>query len=117
MKKNEVLKFGGKSIETPINPIRHARMDCGLTQQEMSDLLGIPKRTIEDWETGRRACPEYVERLIVDKLTATFKQPDHKVILEEILSMLESDLKHLKTQEAQKYVTNVISEIKDALNK
>lgn len=115
MKKNDVLKLGERNIEAPINPIRACRMDCGLTPQEMSDLLGIPKRTIEDWEAGRRACPDYVEKLVLDKLMTTFKQPDHKTILEEILSMLEGDLKHLKTDEAQKYVTNVISEIKDAL--
>ena len=73
MKKNDVLKLGGKNIEIPINPIRYARMDCGLTQQEMSDLLGIPKRTIEDWEAGRRNCPDYVEKLVLDKLNQLCK--------------------------------------------
>ena len=41
--------------------------------------------------------------------------PDYKTILEEILEMLESDLPHLKTDEAKKYVANVIEEIKDSL--
>ncbi len=40
---------------------------------------------------------------------------DYKTILEEILEMLEGDLQTLKTEEAKKYVTNVIEEIKDSL--
>jgi DNA-binding transcriptional regulator YiaG len=36
----------------------------------MSDLLGIPLRTIEDWDSGRRKPPEYVVSLIIYKLTA-----------------------------------------------
>lgn len=43
------------------------------------------------------------------------KMKDYKTILEEILEMLESDLKTLKTDEAKKYVSNVIQEIKDSL--
>lgn len=40
---------------------------------------------------------------------------DYKTILEEILEMLESDLPTLKTEEAKKYVSNVIEEIKDSI--
>lgn len=40
---------------------------------------------------------------------------DYKTILEEILEMMESDLQTLKTEEAKKYVANVIEEIKDSL--
>ena len=39
----------------------------------------------------------------------------YKTILEEILEMLESDLKTLKTEEAKNYVKNVITDIKDSL--
>lgn len=44
------------------------RTNAMMTQQEMSDKLGIPKRTIENWEGGKRSCPEWAERLIVEKL-------------------------------------------------
>jgi DNA-binding transcriptional regulator YiaG len=50
--------------------IKEARIAANLTQQQMSDLLGIPKRTIEDWESGTRKPPEYVERLVVEKLNS-----------------------------------------------
>lgn len=48
--------------------IKEARLTAGLTQQQMSDLLEIPKRTIENWETGSRKCPKWAEKLIIDKL-------------------------------------------------
>ena len=43
------------------------------------------------------------------------KMKDYKTILEEILEMMEGDLQTLKTEEAKKYVSNVIEEIKDSL--
>ena len=48
--------------------IKEARQAAGLTQAEMSRLFEIPKRTIENWETGTRKPPSYVEKLIIEKL-------------------------------------------------
>ena len=44
--------------------IRTARKASSLTQEELADLLKIPKRTIEDWERGTRTPPSYVAKLI-----------------------------------------------------
>lgn len=110
------LKLSGNTIEIPINPIRHVRVKYGLTQQQLSDLTGIPHRTIQNWEGGQRKCPEYVANMVVNLLDQKFNRPDYQTILEEILDMMEGDLKHLKTDEARNYVSNVISDIKDSLN-
>lgn len=56
--KYEVIEIG----------IKEARINAGLTQQQMSDLLEIPKRTIENWEAGSRKCPKWTEKLIIEKL-------------------------------------------------
>lgn len=48
--------------------LKEARLAAGLTQQQMSDILEIPKRTIQDWEAGKRKCPSYVERLVLKEL-------------------------------------------------
>lgn len=48
--------------------IREARKQVGLTQAALSKWLGIPKRTIESWEGGQRACPDWCERLVVEKI-------------------------------------------------
>lgn len=44
--------------------IKELRKAHGLTQRELSELTGIPSRTIEDWEAGRREPPEYVIKLL-----------------------------------------------------
>lgn len=44
--------------------IKELRTATGLTQQKFSDLLEIPKRTIEEWEADRRTPPVYVVKLI-----------------------------------------------------
>lgn len=48
--------------------IKEARQSAGLTQQGLNNWLGIPVRTIQDWESGRRKCPEWCEKLVVEKI-------------------------------------------------
>lgn len=54
--------------------IKEARENAKLTQVKMSELLEIPKRTIEDWENGRRKPPIYVEKLVVNELVRIAKE-------------------------------------------
>ena len=51
-----------------MNEIKQARIEAGLTQAEMSSLMEIPKRTIEDWESGKRNPPPYVKRFVLNEL-------------------------------------------------
>lgn len=44
--------------------IRDLRESTGMSRKEFSEHTGIPVRTLEDWETGRRTPPEYIPRLI-----------------------------------------------------
>lgn len=48
--------------------IRELRENCGYTRKEFSEHIGIPIRTLEDWEAGRRTPPEYIPRLIAYQL-------------------------------------------------
>ena len=55
--------------------LRMLREQTGLSRKDFSIHIGIPLRTIEDWEAGRRRPPEYIPRLIAyqlkyEKLTA-----------------------------------------------
>lgn len=54
--------------------IKEARENANLTQAKMSELLEIPKRTIEDWENGRRKPPVYVEKLVIKELIRIAKE-------------------------------------------
>lgn len=44
--------------------IRELRAETGMTRKDFSAHLGIPLRTIEDWESGKRTPPDYIPRLI-----------------------------------------------------
>lgn len=56
--------------------IKEARQTASLTQQGLNDWLGIPVRTIQDWESGRRKCPEWCEKLVVEKIL-TYNKKNH----------------------------------------
>ena len=48
--------------------IRNLRESTGMSRKEFSEHTGIPVRTLEDWEAGRRTPPEYIPRLIAYQL-------------------------------------------------
>ena len=93
--------------------IKEARTKYNLTQKQLSAMTGIPERSIQNWETGQRKCPDYVERMVVEALDWRFG-PDFKTVLEEIQAMIETDLEYI-TGDAKRYAENVLSEIKDSL--
>jgi putative transcriptional regulator len=51
----EIKAGRGKRISVePGSPIVRARLKSGLTQAQFAALLGVSKRTLEQWEQGRR---------------------------------------------------------------
>ena len=49
--------------------IKDLRKELNMTQSEFGNMFGIPMRTIQEWESGRRKPPDYVLHLIVENLT------------------------------------------------
>ena len=62
------------------NEIKELRIQTGLNRKEFSEYIGIPLRTIEDWEAGRRTPPEYIPRLI-----------SYQLKYEELMNKMEED--------------------------
>lgn len=56
-------------IEKQMNILREMREFIGMNRREFSDYMGIPLRTLEEWEAGRRKMPDYVLRLIIYYIT------------------------------------------------
>jgi len=54
---------------TAATRIKSARKASGISQLAMSKRLGIPTRTIEDWEAGKSHPSDWVINLVVDKLS------------------------------------------------
>ena len=48
--------------------IKELRESIGMSRKEFSEHMGIPIRTLEDWEAARRTPPEYIPRLIAYQL-------------------------------------------------
>ena len=53
--------------------IKEAREKAGLSIKELSDLLGAPYRTVQDWIAGKSKPVEWAERLILEKLESLDK--------------------------------------------
>ena len=51
----EIKAGGGKRTKVePRSPVTRARLKSGLTQAQFAKLLGVSRRTLEQWEQGRR---------------------------------------------------------------
>ena len=48
--------------------IKDLRESVSMNRKEFSEHTGIPVRTLEDWEAGRRTPPEYIPQLIAYQL-------------------------------------------------
>ncbi|WP_330601650.1 helix-turn-helix domain-containing protein [Butyrivibrio sp.] len=48
--------------------IKAVREKTGMNRKDFANWLGIPYRTISDWEHGERKMPDYVLRLIAYKV-------------------------------------------------
>ena len=46
----------------------YIRNQTGMNRKEFAEYLGIPYRTLQDWELGNTQAPEYVFRLIAYKV-------------------------------------------------
>ena len=47
------------------NQIKELREKMGMNRREFCDYYGIPYRTVQDWEAGKRELPDYLLRLII----------------------------------------------------
>ena len=57
----------GNDMETA-KTIKKLREITAMSRKEFSEHTGIPVRTLDDWEAGRRTPPEYIPRLIAYQL-------------------------------------------------
>ena len=48
--------------------IEEARKARGMSRKDVSRKLGIPYRSLENWEKGLSKCPDYVDRLVVAEI-------------------------------------------------
>ena len=44
--------------------IQELRKKTGLSQSKFAEYFGLPLRTVQEWEQGRRKPPEYIPKLL-----------------------------------------------------
>ena len=71
-------RVGRVSTAQP-SPLATARLKIGMTQSEFANMLGVPLRTLQEWEQGRRQPSGAAKSLI----TIAIKKPE---ILKELLA-------------------------------
>lgn len=57
--------------------VKQLREALGMNRREFCDYYGIPYRTVQDWECGKRELPEYVLRLMIYKAEVNNIYTDH----------------------------------------
>lgn len=67
-------------MESQIKCLKEIREKTGLNRTEFAKQQGIPLRTVEDWEAGRRKMPDYLLRLLT-----------YKIYIEQSVQVAKSD--------------------------
>lgn len=47
---------------------KELRKAAGMSQRKFAEYFGIPRRTVEDWDSGKRKCTPYLLDLMKYKL-------------------------------------------------
>ncbi|MBQ7365292.1 MAG: helix-turn-helix domain-containing protein [Clostridia bacterium] len=55
-------------MNTFAEQLKTMRTEAGWTRPKVVERVGVPLRTIEEWEGGRRTPPDYVQHLVLDRL-------------------------------------------------
>lgn len=55
-------------MQTFAEKLKTIRTEADWKRPKMVERVGVPLRTIEDWEAGKSTPPEYVQRLVLDRL-------------------------------------------------
>ena len=66
--------------------IKELREKMGMNRREFCDYYGIPYRTVQDWEAGKRELPDYLLRLIIYRA-----EIEHAIKGDSRLSVDEND--------------------------
>lgn len=76
-----------EQLEKQIHKLKKIREELGMNRTDFSRYVGIPLRTLEEWEAGRRQMPDYVLRLIAyyTKMQQLITEKKIEVELEEEL--------------------------------
>ncbi len=68
-----------EKVQAQIKQLKDLRELKGMNRREFSEYMGIPLRTMEEWEAGRRKMPDYVLRLITYRVKVEQVLDENKI--------------------------------------
>lgn len=57
--------------------IKELRKASGMTQAQFAEFFNVPKRSVENWDSGTNKCPQYLVELMEYKLLNEKKIQKH----------------------------------------
>ena len=66
-----------EELQYQMEAMKKIRASAGMNRRQFSDYMGIPLRTLEEWESGRRKMPGYVLRLIAYQVEMEKYREEH----------------------------------------
>ena len=103
--------------------IKELRESTGMSRKEFSEHTGIPVRTLEDWEAGRRTPPDYAPRLLayqikIEEIFAGKVKRNVSVILDAdgnkivvINDIIFKGKRSISWEEVEKYLKRYVGDI------
>lgn len=73
-----------EQLEKQIYKLKKIREELGMNRTDFSRYVGIPLRTLEEWEAGRRQMPDYVLQLISYYVKMEQFRKENGIELEEL---------------------------------
>lgn len=102
--------------------IKEKRLRAGISRAEMSRILDIPIRTLENWESGTNRPPEWAEKMIIEKLNEIQlihrkKNAKHEKKKADYNKMIQSvkDFYNEKKREYTEYKNKMLEEYSEIL--
>jgi len=99
--------------------IKGLRENIGMSRKDFSNHVGIPIRTLEDWEAGRRTPPDYIPRLIAyqlkfeeiekRKVTVILDADGNKIVV--INDIIFKGRRSIEWNDVEKYLKRYVGEV------
>ena len=67
-------------LELQMKKLKELRASLEMNRTEFSTYIGIPLRTLDDWENARRQMPDYVLRLLIYRIETEKLLKDNNIM-------------------------------------
>ena len=61
----QIIKEGNRGFPPKRKSLKTVREKAKLSRPQFEEKYGVPVRTLEDWDAGRRSAPQYIEDALV----------------------------------------------------